>query len=139
MSKKQWWSRKEVCELFNKAYNHKEVYKHASQTEGIEILEELFGLDIYDKDYTVWHKPKDIEYPGEEDKFTLAYEKGEWWAVAYGGLLFWKEEVIFMLNHQQDQLDNFENTLKEAIQNERTDMGCNALKQLADKLGIEYV
>ena len=31
----------------------------------------------------------------------------------------------------------YETTLKEAIQNERTHLGHNALKQLADNLGVE--
>lgn len=133
---KQFWSRKEICVLFNKAYT--ELDNQVHEQEGVECLEELFGLDIYDKDYEIWNNFKDIEYPMEEDRYALAYEKGEWWAVSHGPLLLWKEEVVTLLNNQQDQLDNFEITLKKAICNEKTAMGQSILKQLADKLGVEY-
>ena len=100
MTDKQFWSRKEICELFNKAYKHKEVYKHCSQTEGIEILEELFGLDIYSKDYKVWNSEDELIYSEDDEskRFNLAYEKGEWWAVNDSGICLWKEEVIHTLN-----------------------------------------
>ena len=33
-----------------------------------------------------------------EKRFTLAYEKGNWWAVRDGDITLWKEEVIGLLN-----------------------------------------
>lgn len=100
MTEKQFWSRKEVCKLFNEAYKHKDVYKHTDQTEGIEILEDLFGVDIYSKDYKIWNGEDElIEQDEDESKrFNLAYEKGEWWAVNDSGICLWKEEVIHTLN-----------------------------------------
>ena len=33
-----------------------------------------------------------------EKRFTLAYEKGNWWAVRDGDITLWKEETIALLN-----------------------------------------
>jgi len=100
MTEKQFWSRKEVCKLFNEAYKHKDVYKHTDQTEGIEILEDLFGVDIYSKDYKIWNGEDELIAQDEDEskRFNLAYEKGEWWAVNDSGICLWKEEVIHTLN-----------------------------------------
>ena len=40
-----------------------------------------------------------------EKRFTLAYEKGNWWAVRDGDITLWKEEVIGLLNelHEENQ------------------------------------
>ena len=35
-------------------------------------------------------------------RFTLAYEKGNWWAVRDGDITLWKEEVIELLNELND-------------------------------------
>lgn len=72
-------------------------------------------------------------------RFHLAYETDTgWWAVNDNGITLWKEEVIYELNELNAMNVRYEKTIVEAIHNERTDMGCNALKQLADRLGIEY-
>lgn len=109
MSDKQFWSRKEICKLFNEAYKHKEVYKHSAQTEGIEILEELFGLDVYDKDYKIWNGEDELIEPDEDEskRFNLSYEKGEWWAVNDSGICLWKEEVIHTLMNYMKLIKNY--------------------------------
>lgn len=43
-----------------------------------------------------------------------------------------------MLNRYANENQKFVSTLKESIKHERTDMGRNVLKQLADNLGVEY-
>ena len=52
-----------------------------------------------------------------EKRFTLAYEKGDWWAVRDGDITLWKEEVIGELNalHEENeklkrQICNLEHT-----------------------------
>lgn len=41
-----------------------------------------------------------------EKRFTLAYEKENWWAVRDGAITLWKEEVITELNklHEENQV-----------------------------------
>ena len=41
-----------------------------------------------------------------EKRFTLAYEKGNWWAVRDYDITLWKEEVISLLNelHEENSL-----------------------------------
>lgn len=36
-------------------------------------------------------------------RFTLAYEKGNWWAVRDGDIILWKEEVIAELNNLHEE------------------------------------
>ena len=40
----------------------------------------------------------------ENERFELAYEKGNWWAVSDGELTLWKEEVVDLLNEQDKQI-----------------------------------
>jgi len=40
-----------------------------------------------------------------EKRFTLAYEKGNWWAVKDGDITLWKEEVIGLLNEQDETIN----------------------------------
>ena len=41
----------------------------------------------------------------QNKRFTLAYEKGNWWAVRDYDITLWKEEVIHLLNalHEENQ------------------------------------
>lgn len=45
----------------------------------------------------------------EDKRFTLAYEKGKWWAVRDGEITLWKEEVIGLLNEQHETIQNKQN------------------------------
>ena len=47
-----------------------------------------------------------------EKRFTLAYEKGNWWAVRDGDITLWKEEVIYLLN----ELDEENEELKKDVE-----------------------
>lgn len=40
-----------------------------------------------------------------DERFELAYEQGNWWAVRDGDITLWKEEVVDLLNtlHQENQ------------------------------------
>ena len=38
-----------------------------------------------------------------EKRFTLAYEKGNWWAVKDGDITLWKEETIALLNSLNEE------------------------------------
>lgn len=54
-----------------------------------------------------------------EKRFTLAYEKGNWWAVRDGDITLWKEEVVGLLNQLNDeneQLKKVMNELKDMLQ-----------------------
>ena len=46
--------------------------------------------------------------------------------------------IVELLNRLHDKIDRFEFILQEAIRTERTDIGKNVLKQLADNLGVKY-
>lgn len=52
------------------------------------------------------------------------------------------EDVVDRLNELNDENQELKkrmiNIIRESIKNERTDMGRNALKQLADNLGVDY-
>lgn len=39
-----------------------------------------------------------------EKRYTLAYKKGDWWAVKDGDITLWKEEVIATLNKQDKRI-----------------------------------
>lgn len=39
----------------------------------------------------------------ENKRFSLAYEKGNWWAVRDGDITLWKEEVIHLLNELHEE------------------------------------
>ena len=41
-------------------------------------------------------------------RFTLAYEKEDWWAVKDGDITLWKEEVIATLNEQDQRIQELE-------------------------------
>ena len=49
-----------------------------------------------------------------EKRFTLAYEKGNWWAVRDYDITLWKEEVISLLNalHEENQELRMDNDIK---------------------------
>ena len=47
------------------------------------------------------------------------------------------EQLRDMGNNLEKKIHIYETTLKESIQNERTHLGHNALKQLAENLGVE--
>lgn len=58
----------------------------------------------------------------ENKRFTLAYEKGNWWAVRDYDITLWKEEVISLLNElyeENEQLkqsnERFSKTVAEQI------------------------
>ena len=48
-----------------------------------------------------------------------------------------EEDMLDKLNELSEENEQIENSIKEAIRNERTDMGRNALIALAVTLGIE--
>ena len=48
------------------------------------------------------------------------------------------DELVDLLNKLYDGNRRFEFVLQEAIRTERTDLGRNVLKQLADNLGVKY-
>ena len=48
------------------------------------------------------------------------------------------DELVDLLNKLYDGKRRFEFVLQEAIRTERTDLGRNVLKQLADNLGVTY-
>ena len=48
------------------------------------------------------------------------------------------DELVDLLNKLYDGKRRFEFVLQEAIRTERTDLGRNVLKQLADNLGVKY-
>ena len=55
-------------------------------------------------------------------RFTLAYEKGNWWAVKDGDITLWKEEVVGLLNalHEENvKLQARNKYLATKIQRER--------------------
>lgn len=43
-----------------------------------------------------------------EERFELAYEQGDWWAVRDGDITLWKEEVIGLLNKQQELIEELQ-------------------------------
>ena len=47
-----------------------------------------------------------------EKRFTLAYEKDDWWAVKDGDITLWKEEVIATLNEQDQRIQELEDFIK---------------------------
>ena len=47
-----------------------------------------------------------------EKRFTLAYEKGNWWAVRDGEITLWKEEVITLLNDFYEENEQLKKDLK---------------------------
>ena len=48
------------------------------------------------------------------------------------------DELVDLLNKLYEENRRFEFVLQEPIRTERTDLGRNVLKQLADNLGVEY-
>ena len=48
------------------------------------------------------------------------------------------DELVDLLNQLYDGHRRFEFVLQEAIRTERTELGRNVLKQLADNLGVKY-
>ena len=50
-----------------------------------------------------------------EKRFTLAYEKGNWWAVRDGEITLWKEEVISLLNDFYEENEQLKSVVKEVI------------------------
>ena len=47
----------------------------------------------------------------ENKRFTLAYEKGNWWAVRDGDITLWKEEVIGLLNELHEENEQLKGSL----------------------------
>lgn len=79
------------------------------------------------------------------DKEFISYYGGDAYLISNGDCKFhvWEnkedaQKVCDKLNNLVDENKRFKYTLIEAIHNERTDMGCNSLKQLANRLGVEY-
>ena len=56
-------------------------------------------------------------------RFTLAYEKGNWWAVRDGDIALWKEEVVGLLNELNEKKEELIDAL-----NQRTKQ-CDALHE----------
>jgi len=46
-----------------------------------------------------------------EKRFTLAYEKGNWWAVKDYDITLWKEEVIGLLNELHEENEQLKQTI----------------------------
>ena len=44
----------------------------------------------------------------DDKRFTLAYEKGNWWAVRDYDITLWKEEVVDRLNEQYQRIRELE-------------------------------
>ena len=47
-----------------------------------------------------------------DKRFTLAYEKGDWWAVRDGDITLFKEETIATLNYLNDENEWLKQQLK---------------------------
>lgn len=62
-----------------------------------------------------------------EKRFTLAYEKGNWWAVKDGDITLWKEEVVGLLNELNDKCEFLE------IENEALEDGATKYAELYHK------
>ena len=52
----------------------------------------------------------------DNKRFTLAYEKGNWWAVRDWDITLWKEEVIHLLNELNDENEQLKQEKREIIQ-----------------------
>lgn len=48
-------------------------------------------------------------------RFTLAYEKGNWWAVKDGDITLWKEEVIGLLNELYEENTNIKTIILQKL------------------------
>ena len=48
-----------------------------------------------------------------EKRFTLAYEKGNWWAVKDGDITLWKEETIALLNSLNEENEQLKTQLSQ--------------------------
>ena len=53
----------------------------------------------------------------ENKRFTLAYEKGNWWAVKDGDITLWKEEVVGLLNALHEENEQLKHRIAK-LQNE---------------------
>ena len=62
-----------------------------------------------------------------EKRFTLAYEKGNWWAVRDRDIILWKEEVVGLLNELNDKCEFLE------IENESLEDGATKYAELYHK------
>ena len=49
----------------------------------------------------------------ENKRFTLAYEKGNWWAVKDGDITLWKEETIALLNSLNEENEQLKQQLSD--------------------------
>ena len=145
------WNLREWLEWYHMPYDeiaYKKVPAVAYIDDRALRFEGNYHKVLYDlKNFkTHWEKEyhKGINSPDfdEDDglRFHLAYESDTgWWGVNDSGVTLWKEEVVYEMNELNSKNIIYEKTLIEAIHNERTDMGSNALKQLAERLGIAYV
>lgn len=48
-----------------------------------------------------------------EKRFTLAYEKGNWWAVKDGDITLGKEEVVGLLNALHEENEQLKKNIQE--------------------------
>ena len=70
-----------------------------------------------------------------DKRFTLAYEKGKWWAVRDGTITLWKEETIHTLNEQDKRIIELENENKNLKQqNKKYIMMVNSNSELNDEI-----
>ncbi len=60
------------------------------------------------------------------ERFELAYENDNWWAVNDSGITLWKEEVIYLLNKQDEYIKILEHYI---IQNEIVDKKYEKFKE----------
>lgn len=145
------WRLREWLEYYNMPYDKlasKKVSAVAYIDDRALRFEGNYNKVLYDlKNFkTHWEKEyhNGINSPDfdEDDglRFHLTYESDTgWWGVNDNGVTLWKEEVVYEMNELNSKNIMYEKTLIDAIHNERTDIGRNALKQLAERLGIAYV
>ena len=70
-------------------------------------------------------------------RFTLAYEKGNWWAVRDGDITLWKEEVIYLLNELHEENKQFKKALRVAYSTNLTEPTKNTIEQIAKYCGVD--
>ena len=66
----------------------------------------------------------------DDKRFTLAYEKGNWWAVRDYDITLWKEEVIYLLNELHEENQQLRQKLKLTNNMDKIQYHLNQLNQL---------
>ena len=66
----------------------------------------------------------------DDKRFTLAYEKGKWWAVRDYDITLWKEDVIYLLNELHEENQQLRQKLKLTNNMDKIQYHLNQLNQI---------